>query len=68
MVSDPSRAQEVSWEARTQAQKYQGEFGLNVSSAAVGASRPQQQPRRIPHPGPKPVSLDACPPHTPISI
>jgi len=66
VVTDPSRAQEVSWEARVQAQKYQEEFGLNLSSAVVGASRPQQQPRRIPYPGPKPVSLDACPSHSSI--
>ena len=66
MVSDPSRAQEVSWEARTQAQKYQEDFGLNLSSAAGGASRPQQQSKRIPHPGPKPVSLNTCPPQPPI--
>ena len=58
MVTDPSRAQEAAWEARAQAQKYLEGSG--------GASQPQQQSRRIPHPGPKPVSLDACPPQAPI--
>ena len=63
MVSDPSRAQEVSWEARAQAQKHRHRFGRNVSSTAIGISRPQRRPQRrhtrIPHPGPKRVSLDA---------